>query len=419
MAHQRARLQRATVEIVAAGGYEALTVRGLAKRARISSGAFYSLYRGTDDCFLSTYDMIWRCASERSMVAGANERRRSQSLAAAIERLFDDVTAAPQAAAFVFRAAPAAGPAFTSRLRGSEMQYGAVLDFCLRTDGGLQLFPQLLDGVLAGLTRIARVRLLRDEEAEAGRLATETAEWIKSLCVVADDGTAIPLLREKRAQPGSPSSMDGEPERGMPGDERTMILRAAFRVAKRGYHELSIPRICREAGIGRRQFSRHFKDLEECFLSALEDRVSSAVLPYAGEELPLGSWTEAVFTSLGTLCRAIERDRDSARVVLVDTSAAGTAGIESYDRQICQIVRMLRLAAPEGYKPSYLAAEASTAAALTVLARRLWGQTSAPPTELLSTLALLMFAPTLGGPAARLETRRVSKKRNRQWLDSL
>ena len=59
-ADQRDRLQRALVELVAEYGYRSLTVRTLSRRARISSGAFYKHYRSTDECFLSTYDLVCR-----------------------------------------------------------------------------------------------------------------------------------------------------------------------------------------------------------------------------------------------------------------------------------------------------------------------------------------------------------------------
>ncbi|HKO37827.1 MAG TPA: TetR/AcrR family transcriptional regulator [Solirubrobacterales bacterium] len=392
------------VELVATHGYEAVTVRGLTKRARVSSGTFYNHYRSTDDCLLSTFDLICRSTSERLLQAGQEEPDPRRRLALAIGCLFRDMAANRQAATFMLRGAPAAGPAFTSRLRNSAMRIGLALEFCLRTGGGPHLPPHLLEGVVAGLARIGRLWLPAATEAEIGEIAAEAAEWIMSLSFPSAQGAELLVA------PVPPGRRDGSTAarrlrdgnwQGTLGDERVMILAAAFRIAQcTGYHQLSIPMICREAGVSRRSFNRHFEGLEDCFSAALEERVASAVEASLRRRTPSAPWSTAVCEALEELCDAIEADVDSARVLLVEVSAAGTAGIDSRERQIARIARALQATAPVGREPSELAAEASTAAAWAILRRRASEQSSAATASLLPLLAFLALAPAVGSPAA-------------------
>lgn len=402
-AHQRSRLQRAIVEIVAARGYEALTVRGLTKRARVSSGTFYNHYRSTDDCLLSTFDLICQNASERLLAAGQDEPDPHRRLGLAIGCFFQDMAVNPQAAAFMLRAAPAAGPAFTSRLRNSEMRLGLALEFCLRTDDGPHLPPLLLEGVVAGLARVGRVWLPTATEAGLGKVANEAAEWIMGLSFPSMQAAELLVTAVGPGRRNGPTAARQVPSdwQGPLGDERVMILAAAFRIARSGgYHQLSIPKICREAGVTRRGFNRHFRGLEDCFASALEERVASAVAASLRRRTPSAFWSAAVFKELEGLCDATEADADCARLLLVEVSAAGTAGLDSRDRQISRIAQALRATAPEDRRPSELASEASTAAAWAILRRRASEQRSAATASLLPVLAFLALTPAVGASAA-------------------
>lgn len=366
-AHQQARLQQAMIEIVASDGYEAVTVRSLAKRARISTGTFYKHYSSTDDCLLCTVDQICGRASRRMTEAVRNEPEPRRRLALAVERLFQDMVAAPQAATFMLRAAPTVGPAFTGDLWNSAMRLGTVLEFCLRGGESPPLHPALLEGIVAGLVRIGGSLPPGAGGEESRRAAAEAAEWVTSLCV--------PLPSEKelpdRAASGRP--LGGEWERAL-GDKRAMILAATFRIAKGGYHQLSVSRICRETGISRRDFNDLFECLEDCFVAAVEERATRFIETARPDQ--------EASTSLGTLCEAIEADPRSARVLLVEITAAATKGIDCRDRLISQIARALPTTAP--------AAEASAAAAWAVL-RGLAQDENLTAAEALPVLTLLLL----------------------------
>ncbi|HEU4737638.1 MAG TPA: TetR/AcrR family transcriptional regulator [Solirubrobacterales bacterium] len=383
------------IELVATHGYEAVTVRGIAKRARISSGTFYKHYSSTDDCLLCTFDLICGRASRRLMEVGQSEPEPERRLALAVDRLFQDMAAAPQAATFMLRAAPTVGPAFAGGLGDSAMQLGTALELCIRRDDNPPLHPLLLEGMVAGLGRIGSVVPAAAGEDEISGAAAEAVEWITSLCAPLSPDAALELgaiSPERRGGLSVPGRLRGGEWEGVLGDERAMILAAAFRIAKSGYHQLSITRICREAGVSRRDFNRHFENLDDCFIAAIEERATLAIEAWVFRRNESGGQSSTVVEALATLCDAIGADRDWARVLSVEITAAGTRGVDCRDRLISQVARALRTAAPAARSPSELAAEASAAAAWAIV-RRLAQDESLVATEALPVLALLALAP--------------------------
>jgi AcrR family transcriptional regulator len=394
------------IELVASDGYEALTVRRLAKRARISSGTFYSHYRSTEDCLLSTFDLVCQCASQRMVEAGHNESRPQRRLDLAVNRLFQDMAAAPLVATFMLRGAPAVGPAFTNGLRNSAMRLGVALEFCIRSDNSPSLHPLLLEGMVAGLARIGGLlapTTSADDDVKA--IAAEAVEWISNLVVPSTrvEGQWAAVSPKLAASQPAPDPLRQGAWGEALGDERAMILAAALRIGRRGYHQLTVPEICRKAGVPRRDFNRHFESLEDCFVSALEERATGAIAAFMHKRSASTAGREAAYEALQTLCSGIEADSESARVLFVEITAAGTKGIASRDRLISQAARALRGTAPEGRGPSELAAEASAAAAWVILRRGVQDQSSTM-SEALPVLALLMLAPARGGPVALTES---------------
>jgi AcrR family transcriptional regulator len=377
------------IEIVATHGYEALTVRRLTKRARISSGTFYRHYRSTDDCFLATFDRICEQTSDRLLAAGEEEAELRRRLRLGVDRLFRDLAANPQVATFMLRAAPAAGPAFAAPLRNSALRLGAALDSPFRNEGSPQLPRILLEGIVAGLARVGRMRLPETEKHEIREVTAETVSWIISLRDLSFRGVKALVAS---IQPDQRNALEVRLPlaEGKLRDERAMILAAAFRLARSGYHQLTVPKICREAGVPRREFNRHFTDIDDCFLATLEKQVSGAVAASVRGWPGSLNWSQAVCTQLEVLCHLLEDDADSARGLFVEITAAGTRGVDRRDQLISQVAAAMRSKVPEGQRPSALAAEASTAAAWAILERQV---PEGRVKTALPVLALLAMAP--------------------------
>lgn len=394
-AHQQARLHQAMIEIVAAHGYEGVTVRGLAKRARISSGTFYRYYSSTEDCLLCAYDEICSSASRRMTEAAGNESDPQRRLTAAISRLYRDMVAAPQATVFMLRGAPTVGPAFTNDLRSTAMQVGAALESCLCSDGDLPVDPLLIEGIIAGVARIGGTLRPAASGAEIREATAEAVEWVASLRTARLPEAEPTLAAGSAEQGGSSPVSDWLPDdrwRGSLGDKRAMILAATFRIARAGYHQLSISRICCEAGVSHRDFDRHFESLEDVFASALEERAAGAIDEAVRGHDGSVSWSRTIYSALHALCEAIDTARDIACIFFVEVTAAGTQGIDSRDRLISLGAQALRTIAREGQDTSERAGEASAAAVWAILRRQVQDR-GAGTSELLPVLALLMLAP--------------------------
>lgn len=361
------------VELVAAHGFEAVTVRGLAKRARVSSGTFYKHYSSTADCLLCTFDLICARASTRMIEAGQEESEPRQRLAAAAERLYRDIAAAPEAATFMLRSAHTVGPAYATDLWNSAMQLGAAVELCIRGEDGPPLNPLLLEGIVAGLARIGSTVQPASGEEELRRVAAEAVEWTMCICdSPAADLDPSDLAARVEDTPGESGS---RPRRGddwgaVLGDAREMILGATLWIARGGYQQLSIPRICREAGVSRRDFRRYFDSLEECFVVAVEERAAQVVAASVRRRDGNTPGTRTVSGVLRSTCEAIESDPDGARVLLDEITAAGTRGIDSRDRMIARAAHSLRATASEDEEPSEVLAEASIVAVWAILRRQ-------------------------------------------------
>jgi AcrR family transcriptional regulator len=378
------------IELVATDGYASLTVRRLTSRARVSSSAFYSHYRSLDDCFLSTFDLLCRRASKRLVEASQDEPDLRRCLQLGVDQLLEDMVADPEMATFMFQAAPAAGPAFLDRLRTSAMRIADALEGCMPVESP---HPLLLEGIVAALAWLARARVPGAGKDEIKAAAEEAGDWIMNISSVPVKELQAAAMKSARGKSLSVQGRLREGDWGATyGDEREMMLAAAFEIAKRGYHHLSIPQICREAGVSRRDFNRHFDSLEDCFVTALEKRASGAIDEAVRSRPTSATWSVAVYAVLKALCVAIETDREGARALFLDITAAGNQGLAGRDRLVAQVARALRATAPGGDAFTGLAAEASVAAAWAILRRRVLDRTS-PVMGVLPILAVLILAP--------------------------
>jgi AcrR family transcriptional regulator len=268
----------------------------------------------------------------------------------------------------------------------------------------------VLEGVVAGLARIGRVSVLNSEEGEIEDLVAETADWILSLRV--PSGPASGSLTAAEPSPNgrmraSVRLHDGSANEVL-GDDRAMILVAAFRIARDGYQHLSVPRICREAGVPRRSFNRHFHGVQDCLFSAVEERLGKVLAAATRGRLAPGDSGAGFHDLLETLSDAVQAEPQDARVLFVETFEAGTQAIDSHDDLLSRLARAVRTIAPEGRKPSKVAAEASTAAGWAILRR----QVTEPSLARSASHSLLVLAPAVGGRRGGRD-----KKQSREVLD--
>jgi AcrR family transcriptional regulator len=91
--------------------------------------------------------------------------------------------------------------------------------------------------------------------------------------------------------------------------------------ARAGYAEVSVARLCAHAGVSTASFYECFKDREDCLLAA-RDAAAQRILGRVAPASAPGS-EDALRVALDGLLRALARDPDAGRVLLIEALAGG------------------------------------------------------------------------------------------------
>jgi AcrR family transcriptional regulator/DNA-binding MarR family transcriptional regulator len=204
--------------------------------------------------------------------------------------------------------------------------------------------------------------------------------------------------------------------------QRARMLTAMMQeIAERGAANVSVAHVVGRSGVSRRTFYEIFEDREDCFLAAFDDalRHMSAVVIEA-YETP-GAWRARVRSALASLLECLDYDPAGARLLIVESLAAGPKALQRRQDVLAQILPVIERGQGEGrahMEPQALTAEGVLGGALSVLHARL---TQTPSDfaagsllELLNPLMSMIVLPYLGSAAARKELKHPAPKRSRQ-----
>ncbi|MGA8744897.1 MAG: TetR/AcrR family transcriptional regulator [Solirubrobacterales bacterium] len=114
---QRARILRATGELIAKRGYNDVTVELIIKRARVSFRTFYKGFSGKEDCFLEVFDTAVELTESRVRHAldAEPDAPWPRQVASALTALVEMIAADPIIARACIVEAPTAGSLILSR----------------------------------------------------------------------------------------------------------------------------------------------------------------------------------------------------------------------------------------------------------------------------------------------------------------
>lgn len=399
------------IEIAAEQGYDAVTVRKLAKLAGVSSRTFYEQFEGKEECFLSTCELVMRRSAQRVLTSQKGARDWHEQVRLTFHALTQELARESKAAQLALVGAFAAGPAGLERMRrtGAALEAMAGKGFA-RAPGGFAVPPLVVKGVVAGVSRVACARLLAGREQELPALADELMHW--ALCFHSDAASALVQL-EHRPASRTAAGVGGDQHRPTPEDERALILNATAKLATNdGYGKLSVPGIRAAAGVSRKSVDAHFDDVTDCFLTALESLIRRAVAHAVREGARADTWPGGLHRALVAFCTYVARDPAFARLGFIEIFAPGTPGIRFRARLITAVADRLRRSAPSRQRPSELAAEASVGAALGIIHHHIARGHDRRLPQAVPTLSFLMLAPAIGAPAAT-EAIRIEQERTR------
>ena len=400
VANQRLRLCGAMLEAVAEHGYDALTVRELCERAQVSTRDLYGHFNGgMHECFLATFEQIADVALERLGEAQRQGGHPCERLRLVILESARAVCEEPAAARVLLLAPFAAGPCALERMHAWGERFELLLAAGLHGAGGRLRPPSPLlgKGILAGVARVARARLLVGGEHEMAGVGEQLTDW--ALCCAQAPPQAAILEGSFSARPYSPSAVLIKARRR--GDERTRILAAtATLAASEGYGGLRERQIRKAAKVSCKQFHAHFADEWAAFVGVLDLLWAGALAHASAAGQTARDWPQGLARAVSALLGCLAADPVFARLAFVEVLAAGRRGVRGRERLIGGAARRLMMSAPAGQRPSGLAAEASVAAVCAIARHRIsTGETHrlAADAPMLSFIAL---APAIGPHAA-------------------
>lgn len=383
------------IELVAERGYNAVSVKALCNHAGISTGDFYKRFASKEECFLSTYDRIVRRSVRGILAAVAGEEDRCERLHLGFLAFADQVAASPETARLALVEVFTAGAVAVERIQHTNGLFEALVTKNLALADELpQLPPLVVKGVVAGVSRVARARLLSGQPRRLVLDGGELMEWALSFCD--DEVIRLRDLRVAKSAPLFPIA-DALPM----GDERALILAATAKLAsKEGYATLTVPRVRAAAGVSKRTFDTHFEGVGDCFmatLGALSDRTLAAAAP---SYLTAEDWASGVHRMITGLCRQLAHDHTFTRLAFLEVFSPGSEAIQWRSEMITELATRLRREAPSAQQPTEFAAEASIGAMWGVIHHFVATGRGAQLPLAAPVLSYLALAPALGGAPA-------------------
>ena len=183
-----------------------------------------------------------------------------------------------------------------------------------------------------------------------------------------------------------------------------LIAALAAAVAEKGYADVTLTDITREAKVSRRVFYENFESKEQCFLAAFEIVVEHLrELVAAAVESEQG-WPAKAIAATRAVLSFLAAEPDLARLCLVESRGAGPAVAARFDRAVGELTAPLRLGRaerPAAERPLPDSTEDTVVGSLVSLVHRKVAAGEAERLEdLLPDCAEFVLAPYLGAAEA-------------------
>jgi AcrR family transcriptional regulator len=208
------------------------------------------------------------------------------------------------------------------------------------------------------------------------------------------------------------------------GIQRARILTAmTSEIAQYGAGNVTVAHVVTRSGVSRRTFYELFADREECFLAAFDEGVIRVANVVVAEYEASLRWVDRVRAGLLALLGCLDGDPALARLLIVESLAAGPRALERRTRVLGVLNRVVDQGRKEakpvvreaavvgstghvGLGSPAVTAEGAVGAVLAVLHGRLISNSSESLLRLAGPLTSMIVLPYLGPAAARRELER-------------
>jgi AcrR family transcriptional regulator/DNA-binding MarR family transcriptional regulator len=197
---------------------------------------------------------------------------------------------------------------------------------------------------------------------------------------------------------------------------RRIITAAVDVVADLGYERMTVAQVIARARVSRKTFYEVFVDREHCFLAACEDALTQATELASEAYATHGDWSAGIRAALARLLRFLEEEPALARLLIVESPAAGANVSERRARvldELAGVIEQGRLSSDFPYPPA-LAGQVLAGGVLTVIHAHLLRERRRPLTDLLGPLMAMIVMPYLGARIAKSELDRPAARSTRR-----
>lgn len=317
------RLTAAVAQVLADGGFPALTVARLIAHARVSRATFYQYFADAEECFLTAY----RSEGERLTqdVRGAARSADRERELVVVDRLVRFALAEPLTARLLMREGLAAGPHGILERDGLIAQLAA----CLGREDDRAVCAMRLDlpaaVLIGGVFRFLALRL-SDEDAP-GLAGEGVQQWAG-------------LFARRHAQLRWSTKLTPPPPRAEPpplapkarrairshGSRRQRLIHAtAATIREKGYAATTVADIVAVAAVSRRAFYDEFHSKSDAYVASYEHAFREALAASTPAFFSAASWSERVWASALAFTGYFSREPLMAHLGFVECYAVGPA----------------------------------------------------------------------------------------------
>jgi AcrR family transcriptional regulator len=187
--------------------------------------------------------------------------------------------------------------------------------------------------------------------------------------------------------------------------QRARIVAAlAHEASLKGYQAVTVADIVKRAGIARNTFYDNFSSKEECFLTAQEYAMATALERVVEAAGTYESWPRRIQAGLRAFLTYVVEEPALARTCMVEALAAGSASIKYYEESQQAFVSLFRLGrdvSPHGRDLPETMEEAIVGGIFWILYQRLIASEPETIPGLLPELTEFALTPYLGIDKAR------------------
>lgn len=333
IASQRARLQRALMELAANDGLGAITVRSLTRLAGVSTGAFYARFSGTDDCALAAYDEAMAGATRAVAATRSVDLGPAEQIERTLRALLDYLGTDPVVARFALIEVYGGGPAALTAIGAAEKRLASAIRACLDRRER-RVSDQVPTAIVAASLHCARVRLIDASPVEARASRGALIEWARDVVEGREDYAATAPRASDPTEPAWPTT-DGH---ASDCDERNLILAAVIRLASPdGFFGLTASKVSSAAGVPTSRFRRHFSDVADGYLAAVRRTCRSFFIELTDGTDRDAAPSVSVPLALRRTSRRAALEPAAARLTFRGIVEAGVPGVTCRDALISEL----------------------------------------------------------------------------------